>query len=145
MLLIVEKHGVARDRCGYTDKHIHIQTVLLYRREGPSPWIGMYARKGCGAFNKTNVKGCCFYVFNPSPRTTVGYGDITSANDLERCAAIVGMIIGATVFGYIIGNVAVIMENFDIEDAIETTKMNQIKDWLYDRKVKTAVRHSRAP
>lgn len=68
-------------------------------------------------------------------RTTVGYGDITSANDLERGFAIVGMIIGAAVFGYIIGNVAVIMENFDIVDAIETSKMNQIKDWLYDRKV----------
>lgn len=68
-------------------------------------------------------------------RTTVGYGDITSANDLERGFAIVGMIVGATVFGYIIGNVAVIMENFDVVNAIESSKMNQIKDWLYDRKV----------
>ncbi|CAM9850383.1 unnamed protein product, partial [Sphacelaria rigidula] len=67
--------------------------------------------------------------------TTVGYGDITSANDLERGFAIIGMIIGAAVFGYIIGNVAVIMENFDVVDAIETSKMNQIKDWLYDRKL----------
>lgn len=65
----------------------------------------------------------------------MGYGDISSSNDLERGFAIVGMIIGATVFGYIIGNVAVIMENFDVVDAIETSKMNQIKDWLYDRKV----------
>lgn len=45
------------------------------------------------------------------------------------------MIVGATVFGYIIGNVAVIMENFDVVNAIESSKMNQIKDWLYDRKV----------
>lgn len=70
-----------------------------------------------------------------SLRTTVGYGDITSASDLERGFAIVGMIIGATVFGYIIGNVAVIMENFNVVDAIENGKMNQIKEWLYDRKV----------
>lgn len=65
----------------------------------------------------------------------MGYGDITSASDLERTFAIVGMIIGATVFGYIIGNVAVIMENFNVVDAIESGKMNQVKDWLYDRKV----------
>lgn len=65
----------------------------------------------------------------------MGYGDITGTNDLERGFAIVGMIIGATVFGYIIGNVAVIMENFNVVDAIENGKMNQIKDWLYDRKV----------
>lgn len=69
------------------------------------------------------------------PRTTVGYGDITSSNNIERCFAIVGMIIGATVFGYIIGNVAVIVENFNVVDAIETAKMNEIKEWLYDRKV----------
>lgn len=66
----------------------------------------------------------------------MGYGDITSASDLERGFAIVGMIIGATVFGYIIGNVAVIMENFNVTDAIENGKMNQIKEWLYDRKVR---------
>lgn len=65
----------------------------------------------------------------------MGYGDITSASDLERCFSIVGMIIGATVFGYIIGNVAAIMENFNVTDAIENGKMNQIKEWLYDRKV----------
>lgn len=65
----------------------------------------------------------------------MGYGDITSASDLERCFSIVGMIIGATVFGYIIGNVAAIMENFNVTDAIENDKMNQIKEWLYDRKV----------
>eukprot|EP00903_Cladosiphon_okamuranus_P018054 g16615.t1 len=72
-------------------------------------------------------------------RTTVGYGDITSASDVERGFAIVGMIIGATVFGYIIGNVAVIMENFNVVDAIENGKMNQIKEWLYDRKFPPAL------
>ncbi|CAN0591330.1 unnamed protein product, partial [Ectocarpus sp. 12 AP-2014] len=71
--------------------------------------------------------------------TTVGYGDITSASDLERCFSIVGMIIGATVFGYIIGNVAAIMENFNVTDAIENGKMNQIKEWLYDRKFPPAL------
>ncbi|CBN79924.1 conserved unknown protein [Ectocarpus siliculosus] len=71
--------------------------------------------------------------------TTVGYGDITSASDLERCFSIVGMIIGATVFGYIIGNVAAIMESFNVTDAIENGKMNQIKEWLYDRKFPPAL------
>lgn len=68
-------------------------------------------------------------------RITIGYGDVTGANDLERGFAIVGMIIGAAVFGYIIGNVAVIMENFDVADAIATSKMDQITDWLRERKV----------
>ncbi|CAM9173045.1 unnamed protein product, partial [Discosporangium mesarthrocarpum] len=71
--------------------------------------------------------------------TTVGYGDINTSNDLERGFAIVGMIIGASVFGYIIGNVTVIMEHFNVEDAIEKEKMDQIKDWLHDRKFPPAL------
>ncbi|CAM9744013.1 unnamed protein product, partial [Choristocarpus tenellus] len=71
--------------------------------------------------------------------TTVGYGDINTSNDLERGFAIVGMIVGASVFGYIIGNVTVIMEHFNVEDAIEKEKMDHIKEWLHDRKFPTAL------
>merc|ERR1719161_973701 len=38
--------------------------------------------------------------------TTVGYGDITPKNNNERIYAIIVMIGGATVFGYIIGSIA---------------------------------------
>jgi CRP-like cAMP-binding protein len=38
--------------------------------------------------------------------TTVGYGDITPTNNAERIFAIGVMVIGATVFGYIIGSIA---------------------------------------
>jgi hypothetical protein len=66
--------------------------------------------------------------------TTVGYGDIIPTNDRERGFAILGMIVGASVFGYIIGNMTVIMENFDVEGAIEKERMDQLHDWLRDRK-----------
>jgi len=38
--------------------------------------------------------------------TTVGYGDITPANNAERAVAVVVMIFGATVFGFILGSIA---------------------------------------
>jgi len=38
--------------------------------------------------------------------TTVGYGDISPKSDLERVYAIISMIFGATIFGYIIGSIA---------------------------------------
>jgi CRP-like cAMP-binding protein len=38
--------------------------------------------------------------------TTVGYGDITPTTNTERVYATIMMILGATVFGYIVGNVA---------------------------------------
>ena len=45
--------------------------------------------------------------------STIGYGDINVTNDAERLFAIFSMLIGASVFGYVIGNVTVMMENFD--------------------------------
>lgn len=73
----------------------------------------------------------------------MGYGDINSSSDLERGCAIVGMIAGATVFGYIIGNVTVIMENFDVQTALERSKMSQINEWLNDRKVSSVLSEAR--
>merc|ERR1719162_1909865 len=38
--------------------------------------------------------------------TTVGYGDIIAKNNWERVYTIFSMILGATMFGYIIGSIA---------------------------------------
>ena len=59
--------------------------------------------------------------------TTVGYGDVVVTTTLERGFCIVGMLIGATVFGYIVGNVSVMMENFDLQSALRTEKMDRVK------------------
>eukprot|EP00928_Gymnodinium_smaydae_P003153 TRINITY_DN11124_c3_g1_i3.p1 TRINITY_DN11124_c3_g1~~TRINITY_DN11124_c3_g1_i3.p1 ORF type:complete len:577 (-),score=74.51 TRINITY_DN11124_c3_g1_i3:29-1759(-) len=45
-----------------------------------------------------------YWVF--TTMTTVGYGDITPTNNIERIYAIIVMIVGATVFGYIVGSIA---------------------------------------
>lgn len=59
--------------------------------------------------------------------TTVGYGDIIVTTTLERAFCILGMLIGATVFGYIVGNVSVMMESFDLQSALRTQKMDRVK------------------
>lgn len=59
--------------------------------------------------------------------TTVGYGDIVVTTTLERCFCVFGMLIGATVFGYIVGNVSVMMESFDLQSALRTQKMDRVK------------------
>ena len=66
--------------------------------------------------------------------TTVGYGDINTATDMERLFAIVTMLVGATVFGYVIGNVTIMMENFDMQSALYREKMDRVKEYLRDRK-----------
>lgn len=59
--------------------------------------------------------------------TTVGYGDIVVTTTLETGFCIVGMLIGATVFGYIVGNVSVMMENLDLRSTVQTQKMDRVK------------------
>lgn len=59
--------------------------------------------------------------------TTVGYGDIVVTTTLERCFCVFGMLIGATVFGYIVGNVSVMMESFDMQSALRTQKIDRVK------------------
>jgi hypothetical protein len=45
--------------------------------------------------------------------TTVGFGDIVGTNRTEYSVVIFGMLVGATCFGYVIGNVTTMMEGFD--------------------------------
>jgi hypothetical protein len=43
--------------------------------------------------------------------TTVGYGDITPTTTFERIFAVIAMFFGASLFGYVIGSIASLMEN----------------------------------
>lgn len=45
--------------------------------------------------------------------STVGYGDITATNDAQTLYALVVMLIGVGVYGYLIGNVASLLANID--------------------------------
>jgi len=45
--------------------------------------------------------------------TTVGYGDVVASNTSERILNIFILLIGASVFGYIIANVSNILDNID--------------------------------
>lgn len=45
--------------------------------------------------------------------STVGYGDITATNDAQTLYALVVMLIGVGVYGYLIGNVASLIANID--------------------------------
>jgi len=62
--------------------------------------------------------------------TTVGYGDITPTNNLERAYAVVVMILGATVFGYIIGSIAELSSGR--EDAL-STRLCLLRDFCDER------------
>jgi hypothetical protein len=69
-----------------------------------------------------------YWVF--TTMTTVGYGDITPTNDLERFYTVAVMIVGATVFGYIIGSIAELSSGR--EDAI-SAKLCVLRDYCDER------------
>jgi hypothetical protein len=86
---------------------------------------------GEGSDTDTNFKKyvvTLYWVF--TTMTTVGYGDITPTNDLERLYAVIVMIFGATVFGYIIGSIAELSNGS--EDALGS-KLCLIRDFCDER------------
>jgi len=61
--------------------------------------------------------------------TTVGYGDIYAQNNTERMYSIIIMILGATVFGYIVGSVAALVGQLSGMNMREE-KLSQIWEWM---------------
>ena len=72
--------------------------------------------------------------------TTVGYGDLTPASTLERVYATVAMLIGATVFGYIVGSVAGIVLKLNASAVKYDQKMEEISEYLRDIRVPKTLR-----
>ena len=73
-----------------------------------------------GFQNLTNLQlySASFY-YTVTTITTVGYGDISGTNTLERFIAVVNMIIGVVIFSFVSGAITGIISNLDIIDAVE--------------------------
>ena len=69
--------------------------------------------------------------------TTVGYGDISPSFDspTQTIYAIVIMILGAGMYGYIIGNIATLLANIDVAKANFTEKMERLNAFMKYREV----------
>ncbi|HMP89775.1 MAG TPA: cyclic nucleotide-binding domain-containing protein [Kiritimatiellia bacterium] len=74
--------------------------------------------------------------------TTIGYGDITpdTGNSGQIMFTMLIMVIGAGVFGFIIGNIATIMSNLDFARNQHLDKMQRINTFLRYNKIPAPVR-----
>ena len=61
---------------------------------------------------------------------TVGYGDFVARTGVERLYSVVAQLIGASAFGFIIGNISSILETMDSQAASFKRKMDTLKDYL---------------
>jgi voltage-gated potassium channel len=67
--------------------------------------------------------------------TTVGFGDITPHINYEYIFTIVSMILGASMYAFIIGNIASLISNLDIQKATFWSKIDATKLYLRKRGV----------
>ena len=67
--------------------------------------------------------------------TTVGYGDIVAVNDAERAYAILALLIGALVFGYMLSSIAVLVAALDRQGGLSEERMDEIKEYMRWRKL----------
>ena len=59
--------------------------------------------------------------------TTVGYGDITPANNAERSYALVCLLLGALVFGYLLSTIGELLSNVDKNAVKLDAKLDEVK------------------
>jgi hypothetical protein len=62
--------------------------------------------------------------------TTIGYGDITPQNNIQRMVAMLVQIIGAALYGFIIGNISNYFSNIDHAKTIFTEKIVKIQKFM---------------
>jgi voltage-gated potassium channel len=72
---------------------------------------------------------------------TVGYGDITPATNEQMVYAMVVMIIGVGVYGYVIGNVATLLANIDLAKAHYRANLERLSTFLNYRKIPHDLQH----
>jgi len=71
--------------------------------------------------------------------TTVGYGDIKPINNTERGLCILVMVIGGSVFGYIVGSVTVIMDGVNNGDRAYRAHMDVVDGYIRERQLPVAL------
>ena len=65
--------------------------------------------------------------------SSVGYGDIVPVNSSERVLSILIMIMGATVFGFVVANVGTIVGNFDQIEARAADRLTQMIEYMKEK------------
>ena len=67
--------------------------------------------------------------------TTVGYGDLVPTNTVERCYAIVALLLGALVFGYMLSSIGSLVAALDRNAALSEDKLDAIKEYMRWRRL----------
>jgi Cyclic nucleotide-binding domain/Ion channel len=73
--------------------------------------------------------------------TTVGYGDVAPQTNAERLYAMLAMIFGVGVYGYVIGNVASLLTKIDPARAHHQENMQRLEAFMRSRDLPPSLQH----
>ncbi len=73
--------------------------------------------------------------------TTVGYGDVVPSNNLQTLYAVIVMIIGAGVYGYVVANIARMLSNMDPAKAAYLKERDQLSSFMRYRNLPASLQH----
>jgi len=90
---------------------------------------------GCYECRSTSLRYTASIYWAITTMATVGYGDINTQNSTERGYAVLVMLIGASIFGYTVGMMSVLVQSSDIHSYTVGQKMGYLKDYMMSRAV----------
>lgn len=67
--------------------------------------------------------------------TTIGYGDVSPLTYIEALITVIVEVAGASIFGYMIGNIASVIADFDKFSSVQKERMEEIKSYLTFKRV----------
>ena len=106
--------------------------LLDYARGFPSQsWVAAQALQDAGAGTQY-IRSLYWSIVT---MTAVGYGDITPRSNLEYGFAMVVMLLGASLWAYIIGNIASLVSNIDSAKALFWNRVDTVNQYLRNRQV----------
>ena len=105
--------------------------------DDPESWL---VSKGFQDGNRKNLYIASVYWAFTS-LTTVGYGDISANTSIERCLAIMWMVVGVYFFSFTIGSLASILSSIDTKETLITTKFAVIDEFVRDAHLSRSMRN----
>lgn len=73
--------------------------------------------------------------------TTIGYGDITPATNIQTIFTMFFQLMGAAMYGYVIGNIASLIANLDVARAQYLEKLEKIGTFMKFKKIPVEMQH----
>eukprot|EP00434_Breviolum_minutum_P019087 symbB.v1.2.016827.t1/scaffold1294.1/size126307/2 len=80
--------------------------------------------------DSASSKYICSLYWAMTTVTTVGYGDILPRSDGERIFTMAAMIIGGAFYGYVVGNISVILASNDVNWRAHKERLDLIESWI---------------